>query len=75
MISKPNGQSNIYDVVNKEKLDAVNKPIAKAHGLPSECYISEAYTKIERKKIFEEKWSVIGIASSIPDLGDAKPFD
>ena len=53
MSSKPNGQPNIYDIINREKLDVVNKPITKAHGLPNECYTSEAYTKIERKKIFE----------------------
>ena len=75
MTSKPNGQPNIYDIINREKLDVVNKPITKAHGLPNECYTSEAYTKIERKKIFEEKWSVVGVASSIPNIGDAKPFD
>ena len=36
--------------INKEKLDVVSKPIAESHGLPNECYISEEYTKIERKK-------------------------
>ena len=30
-----NGQKNIYDFVDKEKLDAVNKPIAESHGLPN----------------------------------------
>ena len=50
-------------------------PIETSHGLPNECYTSEAYTKIERKKIFEDKWVVVGVASSIPNIGDAKPFD
>ena len=52
MISKLNGHRNIYDVVKKEKLDIVNKPISKAHGLPNECYNSKEYTSIEKKKIF-----------------------
>ena len=50
MTNKLNGQSDIYNIVKKEKLDVVNKPIAKAHGLPNECYNSQEYTKIERKK-------------------------
>jgi len=75
MTNKLNGQIKIYDVIKKEKLDVVNKPIAEAHGLPNECYNSAEYTKIERKKLFEDKWVVIGVASSIPNPGDAKPFD
>ena len=38
MNSRLNGQINIYDVVKKEKLDFVNRPINEAHGLPIECY-------------------------------------
>ena len=64
----------IFDIIEKEKLDAVSKPIAESHGLPNECYTSEEYTIYERKKLFEDKWVVIGVASSIPNPGDAKPF-
>ena len=72
-----NGKANseVYTLINKEKLDVVSKPIAESHGLPNECYISEEYTKIERKKLFEDKWVVIGAASSLPKIGDAKPFN
>ena len=71
-----NGKNNssIYNLINKEKLDIVSKPIAESHGLPNECYTSKAYTEIERKKLFEDKWVVVGVASSIPNKGDAKPF-
>ena len=64
----------IYKIVDRKKLEVVNKPITESHGLPNECYISEDYTKIERKKLFEDKWIVVGTASSIPNKGDAKPF-
>ena len=67
--------SEIYKIIEKTKLDVVNNPIEQSHGLPNECYTSEAYTKIERKKIFEDKWIVIGVASSVPNKGDAKPFN
>ncbi len=67
--------SEIYNIIDKKKLDIVNKPISKAHGLPNECYTNKDYTLIERKKLFEDKWVVIGVASSLPDIGDSKPFD
>ena len=67
--------SEIYNIIDKKKLDVVNKPINKAHGLPNECYTSIEYTLIERKKLFEDKWTVIGAASSLPNVGDVKPFD
>ena len=66
---------NIYDIIPKEKLDVVSNSIEKAHGLPNECYLNGEYTNIERKKLFEDKWVVIGVASSLPNPGDAKPFD
>tara|TARA_B100000686_G_scaffold54158_1_gene58351 strand:- start:370 stop:1566 length:1197 start_codon:yes stop_codon:yes gene_type:complete len=75
MKHKLNGNKKIYDIINKKKLDVVNKPIERAHGLPNECYNNQEYTKIERKKLFEDKWVVVGVASSIPKAGDAKPFD
>ena len=67
--------SEIYKIIEKKKLDVVNNPIEQSHGLPNECYTSEAYTKIERKKLFENKWIVVGVASSVPNKGDAKPFN
>ena len=67
--------SEIYNIVDKKKLDVVKKPISKAHGLPNECYTSKEYTLIERKKLFEDKWVVIGVASCLPNIGDFKPFD
>ena len=67
--------SEIYNIIDKKKLDVVSNSIEKSHGLPNECYTSEKYTKLERKKLFEDKWVVIGVASSLPNKGDAKPFD
>ena len=67
--------SEIYNIIEKKKLDVVNNSIEKAHGLPNECYTSKDYTLIERKKLFEDKWIVAGVASSIPEIGDVKPID
>ena len=67
--------SEIYKIIEKKKLDVVKQTISKAHGLPNECYTNKEYTLIERKKLFEDKWTVIGAASSLPKAGDVKPFD
>ena len=67
--------SEVYSIIDKKKLDVVNKPISKANGLPNECYTNKEYTLIERKKLFEDKWTVIGVASSLKKIGDVKPFD
>ena len=41
----------IFNIIDKQKLDIVSESIEKAHGLPNECYLEGPYTKIERKKI------------------------
>ena len=64
--------SKILDI---EKLNNVDKPIEVANGLPNECYTSEYYLYYEREKIFFDKWTVIGVGSSIPNPGDAKPYN
>ena len=68
-------KNNIYNLISKEKLDSVSNSIENAHGLPNECYLGGDYTNIERKTLFEDKWVVIGVASSVPNLGDVKTFD
>ena len=67
--------SDIYNIIEKKKLDVVSNIIEKSHGLPNECYTNKEYTLIERKKLFEDKWTIIGAASSVPKIGDVKPFD
>ena len=64
--------SEILDIV---KIKNISKPIEEAHGLPNECYTSPEYQMIEREKIFNDKWTVIGVASSVPNQGDAKPYN
>ena len=65
----------LSQILDLKKLKVVNKNIHKAHGLPNECYTDLDYLSIERKKIFENKWTVVGVASSLPNIGDVKPFN
>ena len=62
-------------VLDVKKLNAVDKPIEAANGLPNECYTSEDYLAYEKDKIFCDKWSVIGVGSSVPNPGDARPYN
>ena len=69
---KKNSLSEIMDI---KKLENVDKPIEIANGLPNECYTSENYLAFEKEKVFCDKWTVIGVGSSIPNPGDAKPYN
>ena len=62
-------------ILDLEKIRVVGNPIEEAHGLPNECYTSPDYLAIEREKIFKDKWTVIGVGSSVPNVGDAQPYN
>ena len=64
--------SKILDI---EKINKVDKPIEVANGLPNECYTNQDYLAHEKEKIFYNKWTAIGVGSSIPKIGDAKPYN
>jgi len=67
--------SEIYEIIDKKKLDVVSNSIEESHGLPNECYTSEKYLMIERERVFQDKWTAIGIGSSVPNPGDALPYN
>ena len=66
---------NLSDILEIDKIETVKNKIKHAHGLPNECYVSDEYLNYERNKIFCDNWSVIGTGSSIPEVGDVKPYD
>jgi|TARA_B110000003_G_scaffold127475_1_gene129529 choline monooxygenase len=74
MVENPKNLA-LLKVLDIEKMESVNQPIEKAHGLPNECYTSSNYLEIEREKIFKDKWTVIGVGSSVPKSGDAIPYN
>ena len=74
-MSKNPKNLDLSEVLDIKKIEAVNKPIEKAHGLPNECYTSEKYLMIERERVFQDKWTAIGIGSSVPNPGDALPYN
>ncbi|WP_440909798.1 aromatic ring-hydroxylating oxygenase subunit alpha [Candidatus Pelagibacter sp.] len=67
--------STLSGILEIDKLKNVDMPIENANGLPNECYTNADYLDYEREKIFCNKWIVIGVASSIPNPGDARPYN
>ena len=65
----------LSEILDIEKLANVDKPIEVANGLPNECYTSSDYLAIERQKVFFNKWTVVGVGSSIPNPGNVKPYN
>ena len=65
----------LSEILDIKKLMNVDRPIESANGLPNECYTSEKYLEYERNKIFFDKWTVIGVGCTIPNAGDARPYN
>ena len=74
-MSKDPKNLELSKILDLEKIRVVGNPIEKAHGLPNECYTSSDYLTIERERIFKDKWTVIGVGSSVPNVGDAQPYN
>jgi len=70
-----NLNKKLSDILDPNKIEVVKNPIEKAHGLPNECYLNDDYLEFEKEKIFKNSWTMIGVASSVPNPGDAKPFN
>ena len=66
---------NLSEILDIKKIEAVNKSIEIANGLPNECYKSKDYLAYEKKRIFCDKWTVVRVGSSIPNSGDARPYN
>jgi choline monooxygenase len=65
----------LSEIIDIKKIEVVKNPIHKAHGLPNECYLDKDYLDFEKEKVFKNNWTVIGVASSVPNKGDAKSFN
>ena len=66
---------SLSEILDIKKLMNVDRPIEGANGLPNECYTSKKYLEYERSKVFCNKWTVIGVGSTIPKVGDARPYN
>ena len=67
-----NLNKKLSDILDPNKIEVVKNPIEKAHGLPNECYLNNDYLEFEKEKIFKNNWTMIGVASSVPNPGEPK---
>ena len=72
---KVNSNKKLSEILEINKIKAVNNKINEAHGLPNECYTDIDYLDFEREKVFSNNWIVIGSASSIREIGEVKPYN
>ncbi|WP_440651647.1 aromatic ring-hydroxylating oxygenase subunit alpha [Candidatus Pelagibacter sp. HIMB1495] len=70
-----NLNKKLSEILDPKKIEVVKNPIEKAHGLPNECYLNDDYLEFEKEKVFKNNWTMVGVASSVPNPGDAKPFN
>ena len=70
-----NLNKKLSDILDPNKIEVDKNPKETAHGLPNECYLNNDYLEFEKEKIFKNNWTMIGVASSVPNPGDAKPFN
>jgi choline monooxygenase len=53
----------------------VRKPLLDAHGLPADCYTSEAFFKREMQTVFASSWFMVGRDDQVPNAGNFITFD
>ena len=74
-VAQMHKNKTLSKILDSKKLKNVDKPIELANGLPNECYISDEYFAYEKERVFCNKWTVIGVGSSVPNPGDVKPYN
>ena len=58
---------------NPTDLNNVTRPIASANGLPNAHYTDMAVFEEERQAVLFDNWAGLGVAASVPEIGDAVP--
>jgi choline monooxygenase len=67
-------EPTVSDVLGREAIAELRKPIGEACGLPATAYTSEAFFRLEQKKLFARTWMCLAFASDVPNPGDAVPL-
>jgi choline monooxygenase len=58
-----------------DTLDAVQLPIEHARGLSNAHYIDPDVFNEEKRAVLMSSWAGLGVASDVPEIGDAKPLE
>lgn len=54
---------------------AVRQPLERANGLPNAHYINPETHDEEKHAVLFAAWAGLGVASDVPEIGDAKPLE
>jgi choline monooxygenase len=65
--------STVEDLLGPEAIEALFRPTVHALGLPGRSYTDEAFFRLENERLFPRLWTAAGVASDIPEPGDAVP--
>jgi choline monooxygenase len=62
-------------LLERESIDALNRPVDTAIGLPRHAYTDPAFLALERDFVFDASWVFVTAAGSIPEPGDLLPME
>ena len=65
----------IEDILSRGAIEAVQRPIADAAGLPSTAYTSPDFLKQEQDLLFAPGWIYVGQAAALARPGDGQPVE
>ncbi|MGB7205010.1 MAG: SRPBCC family protein [Anderseniella sp.] len=62
------------NILDREMLTSVMKPIETANGLPNAFYTDADVFEAEKRVLFGSTWACMGFAKDVPNKGDANPI-
>jgi len=69
-----NDMTQVRPQLDGDLLEAVQRPIDSARGLPNAVYTDPAVFAYERDRVFSNNWTAVGFASDVPEKGSAMPI-
>ena len=67
--------TRIETILSPQAIEAVQRPIAQAMGLPSIAYTSPEFLKQEQDLLFAPGWIYAGRADELARPGDGRPVE
>jgi choline monooxygenase len=64
----------VEEILGKNAIAAVRRPVEKAGGLPGAAYTSQEFFDLEQEQFFPRTWMGVGFECDIPNPGDAMPI-
>ena len=68
-------QPTLTEAVSRAHLDAVERPIGAASGMPNAAYTGREFHTFERDHLFAKTWTALGFCDDHRDAGRVTPVD